>query len=357
MNHNMIRVLVVDDSAIVRELITEVLSASPDISVVGTASDASLAFEAVNVLRPDVLTLDIDMPEIDGLTFLRRLMRQHPMPVVVISSALTEGSDLALEALRLGAVDVVPKPGGPHSIGEIRFRLPERIRAAAVARIKSRTVHGEQAAGKIVYGASVDRGDLIAIGASTGGTEAILEVLRQLPRDSPPIVVVQHIPPLFSARFADRLNEICRMAVREARDGEPLTTGLALIAPGNRHLLVKGSPGRFHACLRDGPPVNYSRPSVDVLFASVAECAGPHAIGVILTGMGSDGAAGLLRMRRAGAYTIAEDKSTCAVFGMPREAIRLNAACVVAPLHNGPSVLMKHLAQNGAIKEERQCKS
>ncbi len=356
MNRNMIRVLVVDDSAIVRRLITEVLSASPDISVVGNAADASIAFEAVRALRPDVLALDIDMPGIDGLTFLRRLMRQHPMPVVVISSALTEGSDLALEALRLGAVDVIPKPGGPHSIEEIRFRLPEKIRTAAVARIKSHVGHGGWTAGKAVYGALADRGALIAIGASTGGTEAILAVLRQLPPDSPPIVVVQHIPPLFSARFADRLNETCRIAVREARDGDPLTPGLALIAPGDQHLLVRGSPGQFRACLRGGPQVNYTRPSVNVLFASVAECAGPHAAGVILTGMGSDGAAGLLRMRQAGAYTIAEDESTCVVFGMPREAIRLNAACVVAPLHNCASILMKHLAQNGAIKEQQQCK-
>jgi two-component system chemotaxis response regulator CheB len=330
------RVLVVDDSAIVRKILTEALSAEPDIEVAGTAPDPYVARDKILSLHPDVLTLDIEMPRMDGLTFLNKLMQFHPMPVVVISSLAQPSCQIALKALEVGAVEVLAKPGGPYSVGELRHGLAQKVRAAATARIARRSAipappspRPEAPAVPPVVPLAPET--IIAIGASTGGTEAITAVLSRLPESTPGVVITQHIPPEFSRAFANRLNEFCPMEVREAKDGDILRSGLALVAPGDFHLLLRKSAGRHIAVVKTGPRVCYQRPSVDVLFHSVAE-SGSRAIGVLLTGMGSDGAQGLLRMRHAGAHTIAQDEATCVVFGMPREAIQLGAAVQVLPL-------------------------
>jgi two-component system chemotaxis response regulator CheB len=327
-----IRVLIVDDSAIVRKILKEALATESDLEVVGTAPDPFIARDKILTLLPDVLTLDIEMPRMDGLTFLRKLMRHRPMPVIVISSLAQPSCHAALEALQLGAVDVLAKPGGPYSVGELRLNLASRIRAAAAARLR----HPKERPAEIPPAAPLARSPhdygMIAIGASTGGTEAIREVLQRMPAACPPLVIAQHIPPMFSLAFARRLNQVCAMEVREAADGDEVRPGLALVAPGDRHMLVAAANGGFKVAVKDGPRVCWQRPSVDVLFTSVAEVCGPGATGVLLTGMGSDGARGLLRMRQAGARTIAQDEATCVVFGMPREAIRLGAAARVLPL-------------------------
>lgn len=328
-----IRVLIVDDSAIVRKMLAEALAAEPDLEVVGTAPDPFVARDKILSLRPDVLTLDIEMPRMDGLTFLKKLMRFHPLPVIVISSLAQSSSQAALEALQCGAVDVVAKPGGPYSVGELKQDLPQKVRAAAHARVvgaKPQIAVPVPAAPLALSGASSST--VIAIGASTGGTEAIREVLTGLPGDMPGIVIVQHIPPVFSMAFANRLNDLCKLRVKEAADGDRVTAGLALIAPGNFHMTLRKTGGEYRVVIQDGPRVCYQRPSVDVLFESVAQVAKRDAIGAILTGMGSDGAQGLLRMKRAGARTLAQDEASCVVFGMPREAIRLGAADRVLPL-------------------------
>ncbi|HWQ56217.1 MAG TPA: chemotaxis response regulator protein-glutamate methylesterase [Bryobacteraceae bacterium] len=336
------RVLIVDDSAIVRKILTEALASEPDLEVVGTAPDPFIARDKIVALRPDVLTLDIEMPRMDGLTFLRKLMRHHPMPVIVISSLGQASCHAALESLRIGAVEVLAKPGGPYSVGDLRLNLASSIRAAAVARVRRIVSDSPAAAAASPAGfpapnpvsavRPLHAAKLIAIGASTGGTEAIREVLMRLPPQSPPIVIAQHIPPVFSLAFARRLNEICQVEVREAMDGDEARPGLALVAPGDRHMLLVGSGHGYRVAVRDGPRVCWQRPSVDVLFTSVAEAVGKDALGAILTGMGADGAHGLLRMKQAGARTIAQDEATCVVFGMPREAIRLGATDRVLPL-------------------------
>ncbi len=323
------RVLVVDDSAIVRKVLSSILATEPDIEVVGTAPDPYVARDKILSLHPDVLTLDIEMPRMDGLTFLDRLMRHHPMPVIVISSLTQHSTRAALEALHRGAVEVLPKPGGPYSVGDLKEALPRRIRAAAQARFP---VAASAPSAPVVH-TPVCASSLIAIGASTGGTQAVEAVLRALPRESPPVVIVQHIPAMFSLAFAERLERLCTIGVREAADGDPLRPGLALVAPGNRHLTVEAAAdGGWRARLGDGPKVRYQRPSVDVLFQSVAANVGASATGVILTGMGNDGAEGLLAMRRAGARTIAQDESTCVVYGMPREAVAAGAVERILPL-------------------------
>ncbi|MBI5282225.1 MAG: chemotaxis response regulator protein-glutamate methylesterase [Candidatus Solibacter usitatus] len=337
---NKIRVLVVDDSAIVRKVLSDILSAQPDLEVVGTAPDPYIARDKILAFAPDVLTLDIEMPRMDGLTFLDKLMHHHPLPVIVISSLTQSSTGKAMEALSLGAVDVLAKPGGPYSVGDLREDLPRRVRAAA----RSRPARHQPAAPAAAPPVKAQPGGitpqhLIAIGASTGGTQAIEQILRSLPGGIPPIVIAQHIPAGFSAAFAERLNRVCSIEVREARGGEILLNGLALIAPGNRHMLVEKSPTGWRTLLDDGPKVCYQRPSVDVLFRSVAEAAGSRAAGALLTGMGSDGAEGLLAMLRAGAYTVAQDENSSVVFGMPREAIRLGAAQVVAPLDRVAALL------------------
>ena len=340
------RVLVVDDSAIVRKLLTEALSEEQDIEVVGTAPDPFVARDKILALKPDVLTLDIEMPRMDGLTFLKKLMHYQPMPVVVISSLGQAGCQATMEALRLGAVDVLAKPGGPYSVGELRLDLASKVRAAAAARLR-RTAAVEPARPEPPPPPkAVDGSTVIAIGASTGGTEAIQDVLTRLPAGSPGIVITQHIPPVFSLAFANRLNDICPMEVREAQDGDMLTPGRALVAPGNFHMILRKAPnGGFRAAVQDGPRVCYQRPSVDVMFASVAEAAGSRAVGVLLTGMGSDGARGLLKMRQAGARTIAQDEETSIVFGMPKEAIRMGAVDQIVPLGRVPAAILAQLGR------------
>ncbi len=328
-----IRVLIVDDSAIVRKMLAEALAAEPDLEVVGTAPDPFVARDKILSLRPDVLTLDIEMPRMDGLTFLKKQMRFHPLPVIVISSLAQSCSQTALEALQCGAVEVLAKPGGPYSVGELKQDLPHKVRAAASARIVKPVQQQVPvpAAPLVLPGASDST--VIAIGASTGGTEAIREVLTKLPENMPGIVIVQHIPAVFSLAFANRLNDLCKLRVKEAVNGEKVMPGLALIAPGNFHMTIEKAGREYRVSIQDGPRVCYQRPSVDVLFESVAKAAKGDAIGAILTGMGSDGAKGLLEMKRAGARTLAQDEASCVVFGMPREAIRMGAADHVAPLH------------------------
>ena len=334
-----IRVLIVDDSAIVRKVLFDALAEEADLEVVGTAPDPYVARDKIIALAPDVLTLDIEMPRMDGLTFLRKLMHHHPMPVIVISSLGQASCRAALEALRLGAVEVLAKPGGPYSVGELRLSLANKIRAAAAARLRSSAPISAPPAPQTEPAQPASGVSVIAIGASTGGTEAVREVMLRMPAASPGIVIVQHIPPVFSLAFANRLNEICPMEVREAVDGDEVRRGLALIAPGDRHMMLKKAGAGYRVVVKDGPRVCYQRPSVDVLFASVAENAGAGAVGILLTGMGADGAQGMLRMKQAGARTIAQDEATCVVFGMPREAIRLGAAGRVLPLLRIPSAI------------------
>ncbi len=333
-----IKVLIVDDSAIVRKILTDALSSEDDLEVAGTAPDAYVARDKIVSLSPDVLTLDIEMPRMDGLTFLKALMRHHPMPVVVISSLGLASCEAAMTALREGAVEVVAKPGGPYSVGDLRLTLANKIRAAARARL-SRPAQTQPALDAMppLAREAADPTQVIAIGASTGGTEAIESVLRGLPSNVPGIVVAQHIPAGFSRAFAERLNQVCGLEVLEAKDGDAVSPGRALIAPGNFHMLLRRSANGYHVGVKDGPLVCYQRPSVDVLFSSVAEAAGTRAVGVILTGMGSDGAQGLLKMKQAGAITAAQNEATSVVFGMPREAIRLGAASDVLPLSKIPA--------------------
>jgi two-component system chemotaxis response regulator CheB len=325
-----IRVLIVDDSAIVRRLLTNALATADDLEVVGSAPDPYVARDKILALKPDVLTLDIEMPRMDGLTFLRKLMQYHPMPAVVISSLAQANCQAALDAMAFGAVEVLAKPGGPYSVGELGLTLAAKVRAAAKSKWRTLEKLPEPAP---IAPRAFSRDTLIAIGASTGGTEAIAAVMKSVPAEAPPILITQHIPPVFSRAFAARLNANCAVEVREAVDGDEVRPGLALVAPGDFHMLLRKSGGRYVVQVKTGPRVCYQRPAVDVLFFSVAEIAGSHATGVLLTGMGSDGAQGLLKMRQAGAHTIAQDEATCAIFGMPREAIELGAAQRILPLN------------------------
>jgi two-component system, chemotaxis family, protein-glutamate methylesterase/glutaminase len=330
-----IRVLAVDDSAIVRQVIARELAAYPDIDLVGTAPDPYVARDKIVQLKPDVLLLDIEMPRMDGITFLRKLMQHHPLPVVIVSSLTKKGSAMALEALEAGAVDVLCKPGSAYSVSEMSADLVERIRAVRWARMPKRQSTGEsavpQAPRRQSLGQTTNR--IIAIGASTGGTEAIREVLMRFPPDAPGTVIVQHMPAHFTTSFANRLNELCAIEVKEAENGDSVIPGLALLAPGNFHMLLRRSGARYYVEVRDGPMVCRQRPSVDVLFRSVARYAGANAVGALLTGMGADGAEGLLEMRKEGSYTIAESEKTAVVYGMPKRAVELDAATVSLPLY------------------------
>jgi len=338
-----IRVLVVDDSAIVRKVLTEALSGQPGLEVVGTAPDPYIARDKILSLHPDVLTLDIEMPRMDGLTFLKKLMHFHPMPVVVISSLAQASCQTAMQALSLGAVEVLAKPGGPYSVGELRLELASKIRAAAASHVRPATAERHAAPPRLVAGQWAPS-TVIAIGASTGGTEAIAGLLPRLPRGVPGIVITQHIPAGFSRAFANRLNQMCAFDVKEAEDGDTLCPGRALVAPGDMHMLLRKSGDGYRVAVKTGPRVCYQRPSVDVMFSSVAATAGACAVGVLLTGMGSDGAQGLLKMRQAGARTIVEDESTCVVFGMPKEAIRAGAAGRVVALPGIPQAILAALS-------------
>jgi two-component system, chemotaxis family, protein-glutamate methylesterase/glutaminase len=339
---NKIKVLIVDDSAIVRKVFSEELSKYPDIEVVGTAPDPYVARDKIVTLKPDVLTLDIEMPRMDGLTFLRKLMKYYPVPTVVVSSLTTKGGKLTLEALDIGAVEVIAKPGAAYSVGDMSAQLAEKIRGAARAKISKKTESDEEMASQTPMKALAQTSNkVIAIGASTGGTEALKAVLVQMPSNSPGMVIVQHMPAHFTTAFAERLNGLCQITVREAKDNDSVSHGTALIAPGNYHMLLRRSGARYYVEVKTGPMVHHQRPAVDVLFKSTAQYAGANAIGVILTGMGADGAAGLLDMKKMGAGTIAQDEKTCVVFGMPKEAIKLGAADKVLPLDKIASEIIR----------------
>ena len=333
MTRKKIKTLIVDDSAIVRKILTEELSKFPDIDIVGTAPDPFVARDKILNLKPQVITLDIEMPRMDGLTFLKKLMKYYPLPVIIVSSLTPRGSKLALEAMENGAVEVISKPGGSYSVGDMSDILVEKIRVASTANISRRNAYQTDSdKPEPIRALSETTHKVIALGASTGGTEALKEVLIRMPPNSPGIVVVQHMPSNFTTAFAERLNGLCKLTVMEAKDNDSVTPGKALIAPGNYHMLLRRSGARYYVEVKDGPRIHHQRPSVDILFKSTAKYAGANSVGVILTGMGVDGAEGLLEMKQAGAKTIAQDEKSCVVFGMPKEAIRLGAADKVVPL-------------------------
>lgn len=349
----MISVLIVDDSAVVRQALAEVLSSDPEIRVMATAADPYAAARHLREEVPDVITLDIEMPKMDGLTFLQKLMSQHPIPVVICSSLAEEGSESGLKALEYGAVDIITKPrlGTREFLLEARITICDAVKAAA--KVPKRHLRPmKPVAAKLTADAVLPppgsramaetTEKVIMIGASTGGTEALREVLEALPADSPAIVVVQHMPEKFTATFAKRLDSLCRISVKEAEDGDSVLPGRALIAPGNLHTLLKRSGARYVVEVREGPLVARHRPSVDVLFRSAARYAGRNAVGVLMTGMGDDGARGLLEMREAGAHTVAQDEETCVVFGMPQEAIKRGAAVKVLPLGSIAREIIAH---------------
>jgi len=341
-----IRVLIVDDSASVRQSLKEVLESDPAIVVIGMAGDPYAAVERIKAEIPDVITLDIEMPRMDGLTFLQKLMSQRPIPVVICSTLAERGSDTALAALEYGAVEIITKPkvGSREFFQESCIRLCDVVKSAAQARLKRRpAVASIEVRPKMTADAVLERGGtamiqttekVVVVGASTGGTEALREFLEVLPPDAPGIVIVQHMPEMFTARFAERLNGLCQVTVKEAADGDTVMRGQALIAPGNRHTLIKRSGARYLVEIKDGPLVARHRPSVDVLFRSAARYVGRNAVGVIMTGMGDDGARGMLEMKQSGAFNIAQDEHTCVVFGMPAEAIKLGGVDRVLPLHS-----------------------
>jgi len=346
---NMIKILIVDDSAVVRKVLSDELSKARGIEVVGTAVDPYVARDKIVRLKPDVITLDLEMPRMDGLTFLRKLMKYYPMPVLVISSLTPKGSDTALKALELGAVDVVCKPGSAFSVAEISKMLVEKIRAAAVAQIKPPASRGRVESITCPGNAlQYTSHGVLAIGASTGGTRAIEDILVALPNNTPGTIIVQHMPEHFTATFAKRLNSLSRMEVREAVNNDLVVPGVALIAPGGRHMVLRRSGARYCVSIKMGPPVHHQRPSVDVLFHSVATQAGSNALGVILTGMGSDGAEGLGAMKKAGARTIAQDQASCVVFGMPKEAIDAGAVEATLPLVDIPQRIVDLMSKRNA---------
>jgi two-component system, chemotaxis family, protein-glutamate methylesterase/glutaminase len=348
-----IRVLIVDDSAAVRQAMSEVLSADPGIRVIGTASDPFVAARHIRDERPDVITLDVEMPRMDGITFLRKIMAQHPIPVVMCSSLVTDNSETMIQALEAGAVEIVCKPtlGVSQFIHDSHDRLRMAVRSAAAAKV-GRTRSAGATMGKLTADAvlppptrtapmarTTER--IVAVGASTGGTEALKAFLMAMPEDCPAIVIVQHMPENFTAAFARRLDGLCRITVREARDGDRLLRGQALIAPGNRHTMVARSGATYKVEVRDGPLVSRHRPSVDVLFRSVARTAGRNAVGVIMTGMGDDGAQGMREMRDMGARTLGQDEASCIVYGMPKEAMRLGGVEEELPLERIAAAVLR----------------
>ncbi|ACT06398.1 MULTISPECIES: protein-glutamate methylesterase/protein-glutamine glutaminase [Dickeya] len=346
-----IKVLCVDDSALMRQIMTEIINSHPDMEVVATAPDPLVARDLIKKFNPQVLTLDVEMPRMDGLDFLEKLMRLRPMPVVMVSSLTGKGSEITLRALELGAIDFVTKPQLGIREGMLAYSelIAEKIRMAAKARLPQRS-SGPAPTVLIPSMPLLSSEKLIAIGASTGGTEAIRHVLQPLPPTSPALLITQHMPPGFTKSFAERLNKLCQITVKEAEDGERVLPGHAYIAPGARHLELARSGANYQVKLHDGPPVNRHRPSVDVLFHSVAQYAGRNAVGVILTGMGNDGAAGMLELHKAGAYTIAQNEASCVVFGMPREAIALGGVDEVVDLHQVSQRMLAQVSAGQALR-------
>ncbi len=346
------RVLICDDSAVMRQLLTEILSQDPEIEVVGVANDPLAARDKIKALSPDVLTLDVEMPRMDGLSFLEKLMRAHPMPVVMVSSLTERGAATTLRAIELGAIDFVTKPKIDVRTGtlDLADEIVQKVKTAARARVRSQAPGSAPARPGPV---SVSAGALlksthkvIAVGASTGGTEALREFLTPLPSDTPGIVIVQHMPASFTKSFAERLDSQCQMRVKEAQDGDRILPGHVLIAPGDYHMRVQRSGAVYSVKIDQDAPVNRHRPSVDVLFDSCAQSLGANAVGVILTGMGADGAKGMLSMRRAGAHTLAQDEATCVVFGMPREAILAGGVEHTLPLQELPQATLRAVAED-----------
>ena len=340
-----IKVLIVDDSAIVRKILSEELSHERGIKVVGTAPDPYVARDKIVRLKPDVVTLDLEMPRMDGLAFLKRLMKHYPLPVIIVSSLTKKSGKLALEAMESGAVEVLSKPGSSYSVGEMMQQLADKIRAAARARVVRSVdeLNGDEPVNIAGHLLSETTDKVIAIGASTGGTEALKKVLTQFPPTIPGIVVVQHMPPKFTTTFSERLNQLSKIEVKEAKDGDSVNPGRALIAPGNYHMLLRRSGAKYYVSVKSGPLVNRQRPSVDVLFQSISKYAGANAVGVIMTGMGSDGAKGLLEIRQAGARTIGQNEASCVVFGMPKEAANIGAVEKLVPLNRIPHEIIKAL--------------
>ena len=352
-----LKVLIVDDSAVVRQTLSQIISSDPDLEVMGTASDPFFAAKKIAESVPDVITLDVEMPRMDGLTFLKKIMSQHPIPVVIISSLTETGTETGIRALEFGAVDIITKPqmNTKQFFEESKIRICDAIKAAGGAKIVRRRFTESQVMvvePKLSADAVLPKGGpghsmlktteiVIAVGASTGGTEAITVFLKALPPDCPGIVIVQHMPEKFTTSFANRLNEICKITVKEAKDGDSVIRGQALIAPGNYHMLLKRSGAKYYVEVTEGALVNRHRPSVDVLFRSTARYAGSNAIGILMTGMGDDGAKGLLEMKEAGARTVAQDEKSCVVFGMPKEAIKLGAADKILPLESMAAYILK----------------
>ncbi|MEM7806759.1 MAG: chemotaxis response regulator protein-glutamate methylesterase [Planctomycetota bacterium] len=338
-----IRVLVVDDSALVRQILTRELSAAPDIDVVAGAPDPYVARDKIVALKPDVITLDVEMPRMDGLTFLRHLMQSRPTPTIVVSSLTPKGSRSAVEALESGAVDVLCKPNGAISVGDLSRQLIDKIRIAAKAKVSARKP--VTTGGPVVRTSMAETTDRIfAIGASTGGVQALTAVLTRFPSNAPGCVLVQHMPAAFTANFARRLSDLCQVNVSEAKSGDSVLPGHVLVAPGDHHMRLARSGARYYVELVGGPPVHHQKPAVDVLFDSVAKVAGVNAVGAILTGMGADGASGLLAMRKAGARTLAQDEATSTVYGMPGEAAKVGAPEKIVPLDKVAETMMAFCA-------------
>ncbi|OSN04934.1 chemotaxis response regulator protein-glutamate methylesterase [Lonsdalea iberica] len=346
-----IKVLCVDDSALMRQIMTEIINSHPDMEVVATAPDPLVARDLIKKFNPQVLTLDVEMPRMDGLDFLEKLMRLRPMPVVMVSSLTGKGSEITLRALELGAIDFVTKPQLGIREGMLSYSelIADKIRTAAKARLPQHT-QSAAAPVKVLSSPLLSSEKLIAIGASTGGTEAIRHVLQPLPPTCPAVIITQHMPPGFTKSFAERLNKLCQITVKEAVDGERVLPGHAYIAPGARHMELSRSGANYQVKLHDEAPVNRHRPSVDVLFRSVAKYAGRNAVGVILTGMGNDGAMGMLEMHQAGAYTMAQNEASCVVFGMPREAIALGGVDEVVDLHQVSQRMLAQISAGQALR-------
>jgi two-component system chemotaxis response regulator CheB len=341
-----IKVLIVDDSALMRQMLTELIERYDDLKVVGSAEDPYVAREKIKALNPDVLTLDVEMPRMDGLTFLENLMRLRPMPVVMVSSLTEKNAQTTFRALELGAVDFVTKPaaGNQESLARYADMIAEKLRAAARAGVPRARSERRKSPVSPVAAPAIRPGQLVAIGASTGGTEALREILSQLPEAIPPVLIVQHMPEIFTRLFAQRLDGLCRIAVTEARHGERLVSGHAYIAPGDMHMRLSREGGHFIVSLDRDPLVNRHRPAVDVLFHSVAAVAGKNATGVILTGMGADGAVGMRALKQAGARNLAQDEASCVIFGMPKVAIESGCVDQIVPLHAMADEILRSLA-------------